>query len=50
MDVSMEIKFRPLKGSNVYYHVIPRDYWYNIVDVKAVKMTNFDTLKVEKLS
>lgn len=50
VDIISEIKFKPLKGTKYYYHVVPKEYGYNVVEIRALKMTNFDELKVERLA
>jgi hypothetical protein len=50
VDIISEVKFKFAKGTKAFYHVIPREYSDNIIDVKAVKSSTYSSLKVVRLS
>jgi hypothetical protein len=45
----LEIKFRPAKGTQYFYHVVPREYDQYIVQFNAKKLSNNQLLKIERL-
>ena len=46
IESTLEIKFRPAKGTQYFYHVVPREYDQHIVEFNAKKLSNNQALKV----
>jgi hypothetical protein len=50
VEQTTQIKFRPLKSTKSFYHVVPREYDSHYVAISAIKLSNNNQLKIERLS
>jgi len=49
VEVISEIKFKPSKDSEYFYHVVPKEFEDFTVDLKAKKLSNNNQLSIEKI-